>query len=116
MRNPQSTHGMAGKANNPNGRPKGSTNKISGASILTAIESKLGIPFEQALAEGYYDVIVNNDRQLRQKYEQMMLNKVVADKAELDVTTLGESLQERSSAFATLINKLKGADNATNEE
>ena len=114
MRNSQ-PHGMTGKQNNPMGRPKGSSNKLSGASILQAIEAKVGMPFEEALADGYYDAIINNDRALRQKYEQMMLNKVVADKQEIDVTTLGDSLNDRKTAFETIISKLKGGSDATNE-
>lgn len=114
-----STHGMTGKVNNPKGRPKGSQNKVSAQSVLAAIEARVGIPFEQALADGYYDVIQTQDRGLRQKYEHMLLSRLVAEKTELDVTTLGNSLNERKSAFEQLINKLKtrgDSDDAVNQE
>jgi hypothetical protein len=84
---------LKGKTNNPNGRPKGSTNKISGVSILESINQTTGKPFEQLLAEGYNQSILQQDKQLRQKYEQMILTKVVADKHEIDHTTLGESMK-----------------------
>jgi hypothetical protein len=75
------------------GRKPGTTNKISGVSILNAIQKEIGKPFEQLLAEGYHQTIVENDMMSRQKYEQMFLSKVVADKHEIDHTTLGESLK-----------------------
>jgi hypothetical protein len=75
------------------GRKPGSTNKISGVSILNAIQAETGKPFETLLAEGYHQTILDNDIMARQKYEQMFLSKVVADKHEIDHTTLGESLK-----------------------
>ena len=59
------------------GRPKGSVNKITGEKILLEISTQFGKPFEQLLAEGY---------------EKMILSKVVADKHELDVHSMGQSL------------------------
>ena len=75
------------------GRKAGTTNKISGVSILNAIQKEIGKPFEELLAEGYHQTILDNDMMARQKYEQMFLSKVVADKHEIDHTTLGESLK-----------------------
>lgn len=74
------------------GRPKGSKNKISGVTILDAVEQQCGKPFEQLLAEGYHLTILAGDMPARQNYEKMILSKVVADKHEIDHTTLGESL------------------------
>ena len=75
------------------GRKPGTTNKISAVSILQAVQKECGKPFEQLLAEGYHQTIQDNDMMSRQKYEQMILSKVVADKHEIDHTTLGESLK-----------------------
>ena len=74
------------------GRKKGTTNKISGVSILKAIQKQTGKPFEQLLAEGYMESILAQDVNTRIQYEKMILSKVVADKHEIDHTTLGESL------------------------
>ena len=74
------------------GRKKGSTNKLSGDNILQAIKKQTGKPFEQLLAEGYHASILACDMPVRQKYEQMILSKVVADKHEIDHTTLGQSM------------------------
>jgi len=79
------------------GRKPGTTQKISGATILAAVQKECGRPFETLLAEGYHDSIVNNDKQTRLQYEKMFLSKVVADKVEVDHTTLGESLHANFS-------------------
>lgn len=74
------------------GRKKGTMNKISGVSILQAVEKQCGEKFENLLAQGYNQSIVDNDMQSRLAYEKMILSKVVADKHEIDHTTLGKSL------------------------
>lgn len=74
------------------GRPKGSVNKITGEKILLEISQQLGKPFEQLLAEGYHASIIAGDFTARIAYEKMILAKVVADKHELDVHSMGQSL------------------------
>lgn len=74
------------------GRKKGTTNKISGVTILESVEKYCGQKFEDLLAQGYFDSIQNNDKPTRIQYEKMFLNKVVADKAEMDVTSQGEKI------------------------
>lgn len=88
--NPKSKHGGA----RPNsGRPAGTTNKISAKTILEAIEKQTGVAFEELLAQGYHESILQGDSALRMQYEKMFLSKVVADKVDIDHTTLGESLK-----------------------
>lgn len=79
------------------GRPKGTKNKISGLTILDAVKKQCGKPFEQLLAEGYHATILACDITARQQYEKMILAKVVADKHEIDHTTLGQSLHANFS-------------------
>jgi hypothetical protein len=74
------------------GRKKGGTNKISADKILKSIEDTCGKPFEELLAQGYYSSIINQDVNTRLQYEKMFINKVVADKQEVDVTSKGEKL------------------------
>lgn len=83
---------MKGKTNNPNGRPKGTTNKLSGQAILEAI-AEYDVPFEQGLAEDYRRARMSEDRHLIVKYQQLILNKVVADKTNIDLTSGGEILK-----------------------
>ena len=72
------------------GRPKGSINKISGQAILEAINDTLGIPFEIQFALNYQAALYGDDRYLLNKYDTLVLNKVVSDK--IDVTTNGQNI------------------------
>lgn len=109
--------GKPGKTNNTAGRPVGTSNKISGVVILDQILKTVGKPFEQTLAEGYLLTIVERNDMLRQRYEQMILNKVVADKAHLDVTSMGQGIADRQQSFEAILRTIKpeGNTNATEE-
>jgi hypothetical protein len=74
------------------GRPKGSTNKVTSERILRQISLQMGKPFEQLLAEGYHASIIACDTTARIQYEKLILSKVIADKHELDVHSMGQSL------------------------
>lgn len=73
------------------GRKKGSTQKLSAQTILAAIEQK-DKPFAEGFAEDYHNARMGDDKHLVQKYQSMILNKVVADKQEIDHTTLGQAM------------------------
>jgi hypothetical protein len=74
------------------GRKVGSKVRLSSADILAEI-AKRDVPFEQGLAEDYARARAMGDLQVIQRYQQMFLNKIVADKHEIDHTTLGESMK-----------------------
>ena len=76
------------------GRKKGSTQKLSAQSILQEIAKK-DKPFAAGLAEDYHNARMGDDKHLVAKYQQMILNKVVADKVDIDHTTKGESLNTK---------------------
>ena len=80
-----------GGARGGGGRKKGSTQKLSAQTILAAIESA-DKPFAEGFAEDYHQARMGDDKHLLQKYQSMILNKVIADKQEIDVTTLGQSM------------------------
>jgi len=73
------------------GRKKGSTQKLSAQTILHEIARK-DKPFAIGLAEDYHNARMSGDAHLVVKYQQMILNKVVADKVDVDHTTMGQSL------------------------
>ena len=79
------------------GRPKGSTNKVTSERILRQISLQMGKPFEQLLAEGYHASIIACDVNARIQYEKLILSKVIADKHELDVHSMGQSLVNKFS-------------------
>ena len=75
------------------GRPKGvKDKKLTADKILAQIELTCGKPFEELLAEGYALTILAADMPARQAYEKMILGKVVAEKHEIDHTTLGQAM------------------------
>ena len=75
------------------GRPKGSKVKsLTAEKILQQIQTTCGKPFEELLAEGYALTILAADMPARQAYEKMILGKVVAEKHEIDHTTLGQAM------------------------
>ena len=80
-----------GGARKNSGRKKGSTQKLSGASILDAI-AHIDMPFEEGLAIDYKRARDEGDLNVIQRYQTMILAKVVADKQELDVTSNGHTL------------------------
>lgn len=74
------------------GRKLGTTNKLSAQSLLKEIALR-DVPFEQGLAEDYIKARMGDDKHLLQRYQQMFLAKVIADKSEVDVTSGGNTLK-----------------------
>ena len=85
------------------GRPKGSLSKFTPASLLKAIETTVGKPFVQSLAEGYKDSIDRGDHKTRYLYEKAILDKVVADKVSVEVDD-GATMESKMQAFAQALN------------
>lgn len=92
------------------GRRKGSVNKISAKQLLEAADQVLGKPFVVSVLEGYHDSILNGDRHVRVKYEKMILDKVIADKQEIEVTNSDELLNARAEAFKEALSELTKRD------
>lgn len=76
----------------PNGgRKKGSTQKLSAQTLLHEIAKK-DKPYAIGLAEDYHAARMSGDLSLAHKYHTMILNKVVADKIDVDHTSAGQPL------------------------
>lgn len=73
------------------GRKLGQKQKLSALTILQEIAKK-DKPFAVGLAEDYHNARMSDDKHLVVKYQQMIINKVVADKVDVDHTTMGQSL------------------------
>ena len=95
-----------GGARPGSGRKPGTTNKISAQTLLASIESHTGEPLEDLLAQGYYESIINRDKQTRLQYEKMFLSKVVADRVSMDITEHTDILEAKKAAFADAVAKL----------
>ena len=89
-----------GGARANSGRKVGSTVKLSAADLLTEI-SRIDKPFAEGLAEDYKRAREEGDLHIVQRYQQMFLSKVIADKQELDVTSNGQTMGA-SFTFPTL--------------
>ena len=74
------------------GRPKGGKNTVTSDKILHQIALQTGKPFPQLLAEGYHASIIACDFTARLAYEKLILSKVIADKHEMDIHSMGQSL------------------------
>lgn len=105
-----------GGARSNAGRPKGSTNSITAAKLLAAIEDKTGKPLEVSLAEGYADSITTKNIKVRQKYEQMFLGKTIADKMQIDVTENEDALEAKRIAFAEALANLASTTKANKDD
>jgi len=80
-----------GGARPNSGRKVGSTVKLSAADVLAEI-ARQDVPFAVGLAQDYVRARQSGDMQVIQRYQQMLLAKVIADKTETDITTKGQAL------------------------
>ena len=80
------------------GRKKGTPNKYSAISLLEEI-TKADKPFEVGLAEDYAKARRGDDKHLIHKYQNMLLNKIVPDKASIDMTSNGEAITQTIYGF-----------------
>lgn len=91
------------------GRKKGQKQKLSAQQLLAEIAKK-DKPFAVGLAEDYHNARMGDDKHLVVKYQQMIINKVVADKVDVDHTTLGESLNAKFNFPKEEMNEWKYPD------
>jgi methionine salvage enolase-phosphatase E1 len=85
------------------GRPKGSGNKVTVQDLIDQAQQTIGKPFVQSLIEGYHDTIIAGDRRTRVIYEKMIMDKVLADRQQVEVTDSADLVQARSDAFAAAL-------------
>ena len=81
------------------GRPKGSTNKVTAQDLLAAAESTIGKPFVVSLVEGYKKSIDENNNKLRVMYEKIIIDKVVADRHNVEVEETEDTVAAKQEAF-----------------
>lgn len=85
------------------GRPVGSRNKISGQAILEALEGELGHDYAKRLALNYVDTMMAGDTDRLFKYDQLILQKVVADKVDIAISDSEEALAAKQRAFGEVL-------------
>ena len=89
-----------GGARSGAGRPKGSGNKITAQDLIDAAQQVVGKPFVISLMEGYAKSIDENNNKVRVMYERMVLDKIVADRQQVEVVENDDALEAKRLAFA----------------
>ena len=92
MKNNQDTKKKHGGYRPGSGRKKGAGEKLRASVILNEIYKTNKRGFAQLLVEELNKAILAGDTKLTAQYLQWIGNKVVADKVELDHTTMGQPL------------------------
>jgi hypothetical protein len=92
----ESTKPQHGGARPGAGRPKGSGSKLTIDKLLASIDNKLGLPLEDAIADNYIRAL--QDPKLAFQYEQMFLNKVMADRQQIEIDETS-TVESRQAAF-----------------
>ena len=82
------------------GRPKGSSPKVKLEDLLSEIEKQTGVPYPAQLASNYGQAIAREDWRMVNDYDKAFLNKVVADKTEVEVVESEEVVAGKAQAFA----------------
>jgi hypothetical protein len=89
------------------GRPKGTTTTVSIASLLGAIDNHAGRPYIELLAEDFVHAR-GNDKNLAQKYHNLILNKVAATLTQVETVDSADSIEAKAEAFAEALALIAG--------
>lgn len=92
MNNNQNTKKGRGGYRPGSGRKKGAAEKLRATALLNEIYRTNKKSFAQMLVEELNKSIIDGDTKLTAQYLTWIGNKVVADKVDVDHTTLGQSL------------------------
>jgi len=87
------------------GRPKGSVDKVSITSLLSAIDQSSGRPYVELLAEDFVHARAN-DRHLAQKYHHLILSKVAATLTAVETTESEDAVEAKKAAFTEALQAL----------
>lgn len=90
------------------GRPKGSTTKIKIEDLMTNIENIAGRPYGELLAENYVSAIQRSDWNGVRDYDKAFMNKMIAEKVEVDVSHTEDVIAQKQAAFAQAIAQITG--------
>ena len=94
-----------GGARPGSGRPKGTTDRVTVASLLAAIEDTNGRPYVEILAEDFA-LARQNDRGLTAKYHNLLANKLMNSLQTLEVIESADLVDAKAQAFQDAVAKL----------
>lgn len=90
------------------GRKKGQTTKITIESLMANIELAAGKSYAELLSQNYVAAIHREDWNGVRDYDKAFMNKMIAEKVEVDVTGSEDALAAKQSAFAEAIRQITG--------
>jgi hypothetical protein len=97
-----------GGARKGGGRPKGSTTKIKIEDLMENIEKIAGKSYSELLSLNYVGAIQRCDWNGVRDYDKAFMNKMIAEKVEVDVTHSEDVLAQKQAAFAQAIAQITG--------
>ena len=95
------------------GRPSGSKNKISKATVQTVLDKlydKTGQVYEDLLLEDFLHARANN-ASLAMKYHALLSNKLMPDLNSIEIANTGDEVEFKKAAFEEALAALKGNRN-----
>jgi hypothetical protein len=90
------------------GRPRGSGHKITAQDLLDQAQATIGKPFAQSLMEGYQKSIVENNNKIRVTYEKMIIDKVIADRHQVETVESEDTIAAKQAAFEAALADITG--------
>jgi hypothetical protein len=88
------------------GRKPGSTTKITVESLMAEIELHAGKTYAEVLAHNYVGAISRSDWNGVRDYDKAFMNKLIAERLEVDVTSTEDAIAARQTAFAAALARL----------
>ena len=89
------------------GRPKGSTTKIKIEDLMEKIELQAGQTYAELLAANYVNAINRSDWNGVRDYDKAFMNKMIAEKIDVDVKDGEDAVAAKQAAFAAALATLQ---------
>ena len=89
------------------GRPRGSTTKIRIEDLMQKIELQSGQTYAELLATNYVSAIQRSDWNGVRDYDKAFMNKMIAEKIDVDVNDSQDTIAAKSAAFAAALATLQ---------
>jgi hypothetical protein len=94
------------------GRPRGTTDRVTIASLLEAIEQTNGKQYVEILAEDFAAARAT-DRVLTAKYHNLLASKLMNSLQTLEVVESADAVADKAQAFQDALAKLVSLDQST---
>ena len=91
------------------GRPRGTTHKVTVQGLIDQVQIKSGgQDYTELLVEDFLRARLENDRGLTLKYHNLISNKVLADRLEIDVNEEEDTVTAKRAVFAAALAAMAG--------